>query len=383
MIVNHDIRGMQAHAKLTLISSGKNALAKRISNPKPIQEQAKTPFTGLTNDMRGRDGQGYAVCKSFNEKQKKNDITSSRLANPNPKFEQYPQPKKRVFNSSLNIKPSEIDMLSKLKNDNAKLLIMQLLKSKAIGIDTIQGDPLQKARLQTAYNTLCAKYESEYRKNSGTTFVLDEYVNEFKKEVHTIYGTSYDDLNKPANTDTLLQQILTEIQTNNAVLNYVFQPPPTATDIAGSSPSRAGVVDLVPDDEDDNQYDAIYNNPLFDKYNVGKRNELLAEVGNYVKVIEKKFEDSGIDIDDGGMDNYLIPVIIDLYNAHNLQPPIPNVNAHEFEQIIRTGDIKILEQIVPIVAILSRQSARTVHDYEQSDDDKSSDDEQQEVADAH
>ena len=105
MIVNHDIRGMQAHAKLTLISSGKNALAKRISNPKPIQEQAKTPFTGLTTDMRGRDGQGYAVCKSFNEKQKKNDIMSSRLANPHPRFEQYPQPKKRVFNSSLNIKP--------------------------------------------------------------------------------------------------------------------------------------------------------------------------------------------------------------------------------------------------------------------------------------
>ena len=99
MIVNHDMRGMQAHAKLTLISSGKNALAKRISNPKPIQEQAKTPFTGLTNDMRGRDGQGYAVCKIFNEKHKKNDIMSSRLPNPNPRFEQYPQPKKRVFNS--------------------------------------------------------------------------------------------------------------------------------------------------------------------------------------------------------------------------------------------------------------------------------------------
>ena len=49
MIVNHDIRGMQAHAKLTLISSGKNALAKRISNPKPIQEQAKTPFTGFNH----------------------------------------------------------------------------------------------------------------------------------------------------------------------------------------------------------------------------------------------------------------------------------------------------------------------------------------------
>ena len=96
MIVSHDIRGMQAHAKLTLISSGKNALAKRIPNPKPIQEQAKTPFTGLTTDMRGRDLQGYAVCKSFNEKLPKNDIMSSRLPNPNPKFEQYPQPKKRV-----------------------------------------------------------------------------------------------------------------------------------------------------------------------------------------------------------------------------------------------------------------------------------------------
>ena len=121
MIVSHDIRGMQAHAKLTLISSGKNALAKRIPNPKPIKEQAKTPFTGLTTDMRGRDAQGYAVCRSFNEKLPKNDIMSTRLPNPNPRFEQYPQPKIQVNNNSLNIKPSELDMLSKLKNDNTKM----------------------------------------------------------------------------------------------------------------------------------------------------------------------------------------------------------------------------------------------------------------------
>ena len=62
-----------------------------------------------------------------------------------------------------------------------------------------------------------------------------------------------------------------------------------------------------------------------------------------------------------------------------MQPPIPNVNAHEFEQIIRTGDIKILEQIVTIVAILSRQPAQSVRDYEQN---QSSDDEQQELSDA-
>ena len=251
MIVKHDIRGMQAHANLTLISSGKNALAKRIPNPNPIKEQAKTPFTGLTTDMRGRDAQGYAVCKSFNEKLPKNDIMSSRLANPNPKFEQYPQPKKRVFNSSLNIKPSEIDMLSKLKNDNAKMLIMQLLKAKSVGIDGIQGGtPSQKARLQTAYNTLCAKYESEYRKNSGTTFVLAEYVNEFKKEVRNIFGVSYDELNRPANTDAILEDILTAIKENNTTLESVLQPPRTTTEMADSSPSRAGTTtDLVPDDE--------------------------------------------------------------------------------------------------------------------------------------
>ncbi len=39
--------------------------------------------------------------------------------------------------------------------------------------------------------------------------MLDEYVNEFKKEVHNIYGTSYDDLNRPANTDAILEDILT------------------------------------------------------------------------------------------------------------------------------------------------------------------------------
>ena len=41
MIVKHDIRGMQSHAKLTLISSGKNALAKRIPNPNPIKNKPK------------------------------------------------------------------------------------------------------------------------------------------------------------------------------------------------------------------------------------------------------------------------------------------------------------------------------------------------------
>jgi hypothetical protein len=79
---------------------------------------------------------------------------SSRIPTLLPKFEQYPQPKKRVFNSSLNITPSELDMLSKLKNDNAKVLIyiMQLLKAKSIGIDSIQGGtPIQKARLQAAH----------------------------------------------------------------------------------------------------------------------------------------------------------------------------------------------------------------------------------------
>ena len=281
MIVNHDIRGMQAHAKLTLISSGKNALAKRIPNPNPIKEQAKTPFTGLTTDMRGRDAQGYAVCRSFHEKLPKNDIMSSRLANPHPRFEQYPQPKKRVFKSSLNIKPSEIDMLSKLKNDNAKILIMQLLKAKSVGIDGIQGGtPSQKARLQTAYNTLCAKYESEYRKNSGTTFVLDEYVNEFKKEVHSIYGTSYDDLNKPANTDALLQEIIKAIQDNGQLLNDIFGAPATIGDMTNEDIGE------------------LTRNPMYDEKNTGERELLLGEMSKYVDITGEKFINAGIDMDD-------------------------------------------------------------------------------------
>jgi hypothetical protein len=237
MIVSHDIRGMQAHAKLTLISSGKNALAKRIPNPKPIKEQAKTPFTGLTTDMRGRDAQGYAVCRSFNEKLPKNDIMSTRLPNPNPRFEQYPQPKIRVNNNSLNIKPSELDMLSKLKNDNTKMLILQLLKSKSIGIESIHvGTPAQKARLQTAYIALCSKYESEYNKKTGAgTVMLEQYIEEFKAEVHAIFGTSYDDLNKPANTDTLLQQIVQAINDNSAKIEAALKPPLTVKDVADAA----------------------------------------------------------------------------------------------------------------------------------------------------
>lgn len=126
MLNNNDIRGRTAYANMTLLPS-KSYIPKPLSKYRPnIIEMPKTPFTGLSKDMRGRDDLGYAICKSYTIKQKAPD-ESKRLVNPNKLLqkEQYPQPKKRVFSSSLNIKPSEIDLLTKIKDDNTKMLILQ------------------------------------------------------------------------------------------------------------------------------------------------------------------------------------------------------------------------------------------------------------------
>jgi hypothetical protein len=193
--------------------------------------------------------------------------------------------------------------------------------------------------------------------------MLDEYVNEFKKEVQNIYGTSYDDLNRPANTDAILEDILTAIKENNATLESVLQPPKTATDMANSSPSRSAT-DVVSDDEDDNKFDVINSNPGFDKYNVGKINELMAELGTIIGALEQKIVDSGIDMDDDKMNDYIIPRIIDLYNAKKIHPPLYNVTPRQFEAIIRRGDIEILEHIVEVVKELAQQPLPTLDDFE-------------------
>lgn len=357
MIVNQDIRGMQAWATMSFMPSNKETRGKMLPPVSQIKEMKKTPFKGLTTDMRGRDLLGYAVCKSFNETQKKNDIMSSRLVNPNPKFEMYPQPKKNIFKSSLDIKPSELDMITNLKNDNAKMLIIQILKSKQIGIEHLQGNPGQRARLLKAYNDLCAKYEIEYTKNKpGAAFLLQEFDNQFKREVQNIYGIPYDDLNKPADTTIALQQILREIRDNTAELNNIFAAPATIGDIADQKQ-----FDLIPDDEDIGD---LTRNPAYDPNNKSERQTLLTEIGQYIKIIEQKIEDAGIETDDDKTTDYIIPLMIEVYNRNELQPPIPpQISVRNFERLIQTGDITVLQQLVPVVEYLSQRPAPTEDEY--------------------
>jgi hypothetical protein len=250
MIVNQDIRGMQAWATMSKIKSNKDAMGNMRPPISKIREKMKTPFTGLTTDMRGRDLLGYAACKSFNATQTQGDIMSSRLVNPNPKFEMYSIPKKRVFLSALNIKPSELDMLTHLRNDNAKMLIIQILKSKQIGIEHLQGNPGQRVRLLKAYNDLCSKYELEYTRNRpGAVFLLQEYENQFKREVQNIFGVPYDDLNRPADANPALQQILRAIQDNAQDFNDVFAAPIDVNVVAGNIAGAMGPAGPLDPDE--------------------------------------------------------------------------------------------------------------------------------------
>jgi hypothetical protein len=242
MIVNQDIRGIQAWATTSNIKpSNKNPRGNMLTPLNKIKEMKITPFKGLSTNMAGRDLRGYAVVKNFSVTQRKNDIMSTRMINPTSNIELYPQPKKYKFKSSLNIKPSELDMVSKLKNDNAKLLVLQILKSRSIGIEHLRGNPGQRVRLLKAYNDLCAKYELEYTNNRpGSQVILIELENQFKREVQSIYGIPYDDLNKPADTREELEEILRAIQDTADQLNNIFAAPIDVNVVAGAIAGAMG-----------------------------------------------------------------------------------------------------------------------------------------------
>ena len=134
MLLNNDTRGIYAYANMTIRPS-KRYNPRPMPIPNLIVEKPKKPFRGLTNDMRGRDDEGYAVCKSFKQKSQVSDL-SKRLVNPIVRQEQYPQPKVRTKGINIDIKPSELDMLTKIKDNNTKIFI-QLLNAKAMGFDTL------------------------------------------------------------------------------------------------------------------------------------------------------------------------------------------------------------------------------------------------------
>ena len=375
MIVNNDLRGIQAWATKTIIPDNRDAKGIRGNRLKPariIREMKRTPFKGLTTDMRGRDLLGYAVLKDFKTTTKKNDIMSSRLVNPNPKFALYPQPKMDKFKSSLDIKPSELDMLNKLKSDNGKMLIIQILKSRSIGVENLKGDPNQRARLLKAFNDLTAKYEIEYTKNNpASAYLLQEYEAQFKREVQDIYGISYDDLNKPANTSAELQAILKAIQDNTTQLNNIFNMPPTIGDIASGGETPV----LIPPDSDDEDIGPLTPNPAYDEKNRNIRENLLTTVVENLNIIEAGLKQDGIKYTDDMFYDYIIPRIIKEYNFNRLKPEIKTTDTREFEKLIRQGDITILQNLVPITEYLSRLPTPTQQDIGNIPRVESSDDE--------
>ena len=360
MIVNNDLRGIQAWATKTIIPDNRDAKGIRGNRLKPariIREMKRTPFKGLTTDMRGRDLLGYAALKNFKTTTKKNDIMSSRLVNPNPRFALYPQPKIDKFKSSLDIKPSELDMLNKLKSDNGKMLIIQILKSRSIGIENLKGDPNQRARLLKAFNDLTAKYEIEYTKNNpASAYLLQEYEAQFKREVQDIYGIPYDDLNKPANTSAELQAILKAIQDNTTQLNNIFNMPPTIGDIAG------GATPAIQPESDDEDIGPLTPNPAYDEKNRNIREDLLTTIIGNLEIIKDGLTREGVQYNDDMFYDYIIPRIIDAYKRNGLKPEIKTTDTREFEKIIRQGDINILQNLVPITEYLSRLPTPTQQD---------------------
>ena len=375
MIVNNDLRGIQAWATKTIIPDNRDAKGIRGNRLKPariIREMKRTPFKGLTTDMRGRDLLGYAALKDFKTTTKKNDIMSSRLVNPNPKFALYPQPKIDKFKSSLDIKPSELDMLNKLKSDNGKMLIIQILKSRSIGVENLKGDPNQRARLLKAFNDLTAKYEIEYTKNNpASAYLLQEYEAQFKREVQDIYGIPYDDLNKPANTSAELQAILKAIQDNTTQLNNIFNMPPTIGDIASGGETPV----LIQPDSDDEDIGPLTPNPAYDEKNKNIRVGLLTTIVGNLEIIKDGLTREGVQYNDDTFYDYIIPRIIEAYNRNGFKPEIKTTDTREFEKIIRQGDINILQNLVPITEYLSRLPTPTQDDIGNIPRVESSDDE--------
>ena len=191
--------GITHHAQLSVMPPAQQI--GRLIKQNIIYEQPMTQFKGLTTDMRGRDLQGYAVCKDFQNIQTKSN-QENRLVNiAKLDFkEQYPQRKPKTKSGYIpDIRPSELDLLSKMKDDNTKMLIIKLLQAKSIGQDTLRkGSVQQQAKLQIAYDDLRNRYEQVYRDYKGldVEVELTKLLKPFRESVVAIYGVSLEELNR-------------------------------------------------------------------------------------------------------------------------------------------------------------------------------------------
>ena len=130
------------------------------------------------------------VMRCVNHSKQKSQVSdlSKRLVNPIVRQEQYPQPKVRTNGINIDIKPSELDMLTKLKDDNTKMFIIQLLNAKAIGFDTLKkGTADQQAKVQKAYDVLRDRYEYLFRNSVN----VPNYQDLLNTDVETFKNKKY------------------------------------------------------------------------------------------------------------------------------------------------------------------------------------------------
>lgn len=188
--------------------------------------------------------------------------------------------------SNTGIKKIVTELLKLLKNNNAKLIAMELIKGSLAGKkydELVKGGTIPKnAKANDAYQKLLANYTDMVNAGNLDNFKVQEDIKKFEKELSDIYGNvvyNNADVNQ-------LQKLATELSNMSNVMTKIYNQ-----DVAGASQQQATSTDIynaivglyqqdqpipprtVPEESKEESVYAYYNNKIDDIKKLFANNE--------------------------------------------------------------------------------------------------------------
>ena len=128
---------------------------------------------------------------------------------------------KPQFRSDQKVNPLSMPIISKIGDNNLKLISLEMVKNSIIGLkyDPTLGTEQQQLQARSAYDNLMVCYSSLVNKDQASPMNVQKIISQYEKEMVAIYGPG---IKKPVATD-LLNEALAKINELDATLAKLYE----------------------------------------------------------------------------------------------------------------------------------------------------------------
>ena len=128
---------------------------------------------------------------------------------------------KPQFRSDQKVNPLSMPIISKIADNNLKLISLEMIKNSIIGLkyDPTLGTEQQQLQARSAYDNLIVCYSSLVNKDQASPMNVQKIISQYEKEMVAIYGPG---IKKPVATD-LLNEALAKISELDSTLAKLYE----------------------------------------------------------------------------------------------------------------------------------------------------------------